>query len=110
MLDLANKLKVNVNMHDIDRSHRVGRLREHQMGSTDPPKPREIIVKFSNTKARLELLKVRSTLRKSKDKVYINEDLTSLRKALALKCRALHRAGKNKKVWIYKEMSSLTKQ
>ena len=101
VLDLANKLKANVNVHDIDRSHRVGRPREHQMGSTDPPKPREIIVKFSNTKARLELLKARSTLRKSKDKVYINEDLTSLRNELAFKCRALRRAGKIKKVWIY---------
>ena len=58
-------------------------------------------MKFSNTKARLELLKARSTLRKSKDKVYINEDLTSLRNELAFKCRALRRAGKIKKVWIY---------
>ena len=94
VFDLANKLKVNVNKHDIDRSHLVGRPREHQMGSTDPPKPREIIVKFSNTKARLELLKAISTLRKSKDKVYINEDKTSLRSELAFKCCALHRADK----------------
>ena len=94
-------LQINVNMHDIDRNHRVGRPREHQMGSTDLTKPREIIVKFSNMKARLELLKARSTLRKSKDKVYINEDLTSLRNELEFKCHALRRAGKIKKVWVY---------
>ena len=33
---LAKKLNVNVSMHDIDRSHQIGRPREQQMGSSNP--------------------------------------------------------------------------
>ena len=101
VLKIAKDLKAEVSIQDIDRSHRVGRPREANTNSNEPPKPREIIVKFSHTKARMELLKARKSLRRLPTEIYINEDLTAARKTLAFKCRELRRAGKLKKVWVY---------
>ena len=98
VMDIARRVNADVRPQDIDRSHRVGRPRE--LGP-DPLRPREIIVKFSNSKARLDLLKGRTSLRRANASIFINEDLTSVRKELAYKCRVLRRANKIKKVWIY---------
>ena len=66
-----------------------------------PSKPREIIVKFRNPKARLALLKGRAALRKKKEKTFINEDLTQTRKSLAFQCRQLKRENKIQNTWVY---------
>ena len=101
VLKIAKGLKADVKIEDLDRSHRVGRPREPHHNSDEPIKPREIIVKFSHTKARMELLRARAILRKNRSDIFINEDLTAVRKELAYKCHVLRRNGKLKKVWIY---------
>ncbi|MCG8048529.1 MAG: hypothetical protein N0E48_23410, partial [Candidatus Thiodiazotropha endolucinida] len=107
VLELAGRLNADVQETDIEVSHRVGPSR----GSTDDDrigdpdgrhiKRREIIVKFRNPKARLSLLKSRTKLRKNKERLYINEDLTPTRKTLAFQCRQLRRVGKIQKTWVY---------
>ena len=110
VLGLANRLKVDVGRHDIDRSHRVGPLRRDLNNSvsadshddSEPKlKPMEIIVKFRNSSARLALLKGRATLRKKKEKIFINEDLTQSRRSLSFQCRQLKRENKIQKTWVY---------
>ena len=66
-------------------------------------KNREIIVKFRTYGARLQLLKGRAFFCNRKENVYINEDLSKIRKNLAFACRQLR---KNKKspvteTWVY---------
>lgn len=75
VLDLAERVGANIDPTDIDRSHRVGRIRDENDISDEPrmpPRAREIIIKFNNYSARLKLLKGRATLREQKAKVYIN--------------------------------------
>ncbi|MEW8187067.1 MAG: hypothetical protein AB2794_18935 [Candidatus Thiodiazotropha endolucinida] len=101
VLNLATRVSADVRLEDLDRSHRVGRPRPADPTNNTVPKPREIIVKFSNSKARLSLLKGRAELRRTRAKIFINEDLTSARKELAYKCRCLQRDRLIKKVWTY---------
>lgn len=101
VLNLATRVSADVRLEDLDRSHRVGRPRPVEPADNTVPKPREIIVKFSNSKARLALLKGRAELRRTRAKIFINEDLTSARKELAYKCRCLQRDRLIKKVWTY---------
>ena len=77
VLRLADRLNINVQSDDIEESHRVGPQRRRSgadagdFGMVDDPqpsKPRQIIVKFRNPKARLALLKGRAALRKKKEK------------------------------------------
>lgn len=59
VLDLSRRIKVDITPQDIDRAHRVGRLRDnHGLGSQSRKqnKGREIIVKFTNSSARLKYL------------------------------------------------------
>ena len=87
VLELAARIDVNVVPSDIHRSHRVGTRKSAPPGGQ--LRPREIIVRFNNSEARLDLLKGRRTLRQLKDGVFINEDLTQYRKHLAYQCRKL---------------------
>ena len=75
-MNLAGRLNIDLNPRDIDRSHRVGPVQPSSSGSEEPTRrrPREIIVKFVNSQARLSLLKGRKTLRENKEKIFINED------------------------------------
>ena len=113
VLDFAKKVDVNISDDDIDRAHRVGRRNtessdaddwnEQSIGATSS-KSREIIVKFTNSSARLKLLKGRTKLRLGKvNNVFINEHLTPTRKELAFECRKLKRNKKSKitKTWVY---------
>ena len=99
VLDFAKKVDVNISGDHIDWAHRVGRQNsessdaddwnEQSIGATSS-KSREIIVKFTNSSARLKLLKGRTKLRLGKvNNVFINENLTSTRKELAFECRKL---------------------
>ena len=104
MLDLSRRIKVDITPQDIDRAHRVGRPRDnHGVGSQsrDPNKGREIIVKFTNTSARLKYLKGRVALRDENARIYINEDLTKVRRDLAYECRRLQKSKRINKTWIY---------
>ena len=113
VLELADRLNIDVRPDDIEVSHRVGPLRRRQSAYVDgaddigmmvdsqPSKSREIIVMFRNRNARLALLKGRAVLRKKREKTYINEDLTQARKSLAFQCRQLKRENKIQKTWVY---------
>ena len=55
VLEVSKKSGADISAHDIDRSHRVGKLKQG--------KTREIIVKFVNYKARTRFITSRKTLR-----------------------------------------------
>lgn len=104
VLDLWRRIKVDITPQDIDRAHRVGRLRDnHDVGSQsrNQNKGREIIVKFTNSSARLKYLKGRVVLRDENARIYINEDLTKARRDLAYECRRLQKSKCINKTWIY---------
>ena len=103
---------VNINGDDIDRAHRVGRRTgsggatngdENEQGVTSG-QIREIIIKFTNSSARLRLLQGRTKLRDNHiNDIFINEDLTPARKELAYECRKLKRTRQSNvdKTWVY---------
>ena len=65
---------------------------------------REIIIKFTNSSARLNLLQGRAVLRTNNiNGIFITEDLTPAHKKLAFECRRIKRKPNSeiKKVWIY---------
>lgn len=101
VLDLARRVSADIRPEDLDRSHRVGRPREVSQNANTLPRPREIIVKLTNYRARMQLLKGRAFLRSTKARIFINEDLTSARKEIAYECRGLKRDNKIRKVWTY---------
>lgn len=101
VLDLARRVSADIRPEDVDRSHRVGRPREVNQNTNAVPRPREIIVKLANYRARMQLLKGRAFLRSTKARIFINEDLTSARKEIAYECRGLKRDNKIKKMWTY---------
>ena len=81
VLDVCKKSGADISIHDIDRSHRVGKLKSG--------KKREIIVKFVNYKARTRFIMSRKSLREKKYEIYLNEDHTRTRSDLAYQCRLL---------------------
>ena len=84
MINLANKdLGVNLNLADIDRSHRVGAPRHRPADKKKPPRP--IIVKFSTYRARNLVIKNRKRL-KGKH-IGIEEDLTATNRILLQKAK-----------------------
>ncbi|MEW8546845.1 MAG: hypothetical protein AB2693_25300 [Candidatus Thiodiazotropha sp.] len=104
VLQLANRIDVELNPRDIDRSHRVGAPKRSSNADdmeTDRQRPREIIVKLKSYQARLALLKGRKALRRNKEGIYINEDLTQKRKNLAFECRKLKKDRKISNTWVY---------
>lgn len=82
VLDLAAQMSVRLRPEDIDRSHRVGKVR-----SGRNQRSRELIVKFTNYSARLNFIKGRKQLRETRASVYISEDLTKERKNIFYECR-----------------------
>ena len=67
-LIMAEKLKINAKMVEIDRAHRVGK---QQPGST---KPRSIVARFLRYKDKQEILKRAKVLKGTN--IYINEDVS----------------------------------
>ena len=69
VVDIATAISVDLDLSEIDRSHRVGKPRAGR--------PRDIIIKFLTYRARQKLYKSRTLLKDRGHKgVYINEDLT----------------------------------
>ena len=92
VLNLSGRLNIDLNPRDIDCSHRVGPVKPSSgPGEATITRPREILVKFVNSQARLSLLKGRKTSRENKEKSFINEDLAPMKKSLAYECRQLRR-------------------
>ena len=74
---MAKRVGANIDPDDIDRSHGVGRVSNPSDKSDEPqatPRRREIVIKFNNSNARLNLLKGKSVLRAQKANISINED------------------------------------
>ena len=112
VLDIARRVGADIKPEDIDRTHRVGIVRDQNVNRNDGNemadgrrfirnKGREIIIKFNNYNARLKMLKGRASLREQKANIYINEDLTKTRKDLAFECRRLLKAKSITKTWVY---------
>lgn len=112
VLDIARRVGADIKPEDIDRTHRVGVVRDRNVNRNDEnemadgrrfirDKGREIIIKFNNYNARLKMLKGRASLREQKANIYINEDLTKTRKDLAFECRRLLKAKFITKTWVY---------
>ena len=117
VMKVRDEIHANVTRHDIDRAHRVGR--KDDSGKTDGrddditdgqetaaktvSRSRDIIVKFTNSTARLEFLKGRKALREMKANIFINEDLTASRMKLAFQCRDLKRDKNSSvsKTWVF---------
>ena len=93
VLEASGAIGSDIQLAEIDRSHRVGPPR----GSADSDsKPRDIIVKFTSYRSRSKFYKRKSKLRQSNYKsCYINEDLTRSRSDIFRQCRLLM---KNKQV------------
>ena len=89
VLKLSNEVGANLELSDIDRSHRVGPMKDGK---------RAIIVKFTSYRARQQLYGVRRNLRKSEryKNTYINEDITAYRSKILFSARNLVRSGKLK--------------
>lgn len=86
MINLANKdLGVNLNLADIDRSHRVGTPRHDKRPGDKTKPPRPIIVKFSTYRARHLVIRNRKRL-KGKH-IGIDEDLTAANRMLLQKAK-----------------------
>ena len=68
-MEVAQKIGVQLNVNDIDRSHRVGR--------SDTGRPRPIIVKFVSYRKRSEVFRNKKSLKGSA--ITLREDLTKTR-------------------------------
>lgn len=83
VIKLTHDLGINVELNDIERSHRIGRPRA--LG-----RPRDIIVKFASYRVRRKVYGVRTQTKvKGFMGVYINEDLTRQRSQLLRKARKM---------------------
>ena len=113
IMQLAQHVKAAISPHDIDRAYRVGKPKyvtsedfpesEEEISDelNEPKISREILVKFTNTSARLRMLKGRAVLRTNKENTFINEDLTKKRRDLAFQCRKLKKDKHIQKTWVY---------
>lgn len=94
ILNMANDvLGVDLQATDISRSHRVG----PKIGS----RPRPILVKFSTYRARERVFRARKTLKNSRNRTFINEDLTKKRGALAFHARQMKKTKQIQDTWTY---------
>lgn len=106
VLQLASDLDVPMTKHDIDRSHRVGKVDVRgNVGRTRGSKKssRGIIVKFTTYNARHRLFQKRKELRDSENEylksIYMNEDLTKFRSEILFEARSLRRTKKLKSAY-----------
>ena len=86
---IAKDLGVNIDINEIDRSHRVGK-------PSGNGKPRTILVKFISYRARDKLYSAR---KKSKSGIFVSEDLTRRRQGLFFKARQHYKLGSFSHTW-----------
>ena len=99
VIDIAKRANIQLDMNDIDRSHRVG-----------PPRSgvnRPILVKFTSYRPKHKIMKSRKDWYKhdSKDpilkSIYVNEDLTKCRAKLFSEARTFVKSKLCKKAWTW---------
>ena len=93
VLDLSKEMKSDITTSDIDRSHRVGPVKDNQS--------RPIIVKFATYNARRRFFGSRKSLKENpgRRQVFVNEDLTRARNNLLYQARRLTKASKLAGAW-----------
>ena len=87
----ATKLGVNIDAHDIVRSHRVGRTGD------DKATPRDVIASFTSHNTKSAIMRNGRKLKGSR--IFINEDMTRIRGKIAWEARQLRRDGKLIDTW-----------
>lgn len=94
VLKMAADIGSDIELSDIDRSHRVGRP------GANRTKPRDVIVKFTSYRARQKLYKKRTALKDSGYAgTFLNEDLTKLRSQVLFEARKVVKADRAKGAW-----------
>ena len=76
--EVAREIGVTLDPGDISVAHRLGKKPDGRNENHARP----VIVKFTRRKKRSEILKKKGELKKSRKKIFINEDLTGLRATL----------------------------
>ena len=97
VLDIAKAIGVDLDIRDVDRSHRLGRP-----GTVAEPrtKHRDIIVKFSTYRVRNTFYKARTLTKDRGYKgVFVNEDLTKNRSKLLFEARRRVKSGQLNSAW-----------
>ena len=91
ILGVANKLNIEIDFRDIDRSHRVGKLVTGIRNGNR--RHRDIIVKFARYNVRDSVYKMRREFRNIPQlkSVYVNEYMTQKRAKLLFDARTLRR-------------------
>ena len=88
-----------VRRDQIERSHRLG----PKMDKNGKPRQRAIIIRFVSEKVRDDVYRARFQLKdhnaSARNKVFVNEDLTATRGALAYQTRQLKKAGNITDCW-----------
>ena len=95
-------------LDDLEVTHRLGREEKKKEGDNVIPKPRPIIVKFTNRRVKGRVMDARSTLKDNPCEhsngksapVYIQDDLTKRRANLAYMARQLKRSGAITDTWV----------
>ena len=94
VIKLAADIDADIQLTEIDRSHRLGDPRKARS------KPRDIIVKFSTYRNRLTFYKQRTLLKeRGHTGVFVNEDLTKFRSGLLYDARRLTKVSLVKGAW-----------
>ena len=94
VLSIANDIDSEIQLHHIDRSHRVGNPKKTRAT------PREIIVKFSTYRARANFYKQRTLMKeRGHEGTFINEDITKKRSEYLYEARKLFKSNKLKGAW-----------
>ena len=70
-----NDLKISVTREEIDRAHRVGKVKTPREGQDEPP-PRPMIVKLAGHSTKMKFMKAKRNL--GGKKMFVNEDLTKI--------------------------------
>ncbi|CAC5418955.1 unnamed protein product [Mytilus coruscus] len=94
VVDLVKQTGVNINVEDINVSHRTGKYKENE--------PRQIIAKFQKHDVKVEILKSAKKLRETPglQNICINQDLTKTQDEIAFKARAYVRNHRLKATWV----------
>jgi hypothetical protein len=92
VIDLCkDELKIDVTSDDIDRAHRVGKLKQADALTVGEgqasPQPRAMIVKLNGYFTKLKFMRAKRNL--SGKRIYINEDLTKINHRLLLNVKEL---------------------
>ena len=109
-IDVAKMFNVKLDRTDLDRAHRVGKLRKTAPGQTAPP-PRTLVVKFASYLKREAVWFGRKELKNAKPprgstltedgmkNAFISENLTKRNQEIMYRARQLRRQGKLWAAW-----------